>query len=420
MKTPTAKHKWEFRARFRRHAFGWRSQPAIKRVNEAVSEIKKVARRDKLLAAEGAVLFLERVSPALEQVDSSSGSIGAAVNKAVSVCAENIAAAPADTNTRSQWLERLWTAYLEDEMPYIELLADYWGELCASKQTASEWADRIIALSDTFDAVHQGPGTYFKGTINCLSALLAAERYEEVLELVEPQPYSMWMYRAYGVKALVAMGHKAEALRYAEQSRGLNDSPLLIARACEEILLSSGFADEAYRRYGLTANQAGTYAAWYRAVAKKYPHKAPREILNDLTLETPGDEGKWFAAAKSAGLFDEAIELARRSPCSPQTLTRAARDFGEKNPAFALEAGMTALQWLLAGYGYDITALDVHRAYSHTMKAAENAGRKDEVAARIRAMLDEPRCGVSPVGAILKARLLAPPRGRTSSELASS
>ncbi|WP_348234532.1 hypothetical protein, partial [Salmonella enterica] len=44
-------HKWEFRARFRRHAFGWKSQPAIKRIKEAVSEIKKVARKDKLLAA---------------------------------------------------------------------------------------------------------------------------------------------------------------------------------------------------------------------------------------------------------------------------------------------------------------------------------------------------------------------------------
>ena len=25
-------HKWTFRSRFRRHAFGWRSQPAIKRI----------------------------------------------------------------------------------------------------------------------------------------------------------------------------------------------------------------------------------------------------------------------------------------------------------------------------------------------------------------------------------------------------
>lgn len=58
------RHKWQFVARFRKGAYGWRSQPAVKRVKEAVSEIKKVARRDPSLAAEGAVLFLERVSPA--------------------------------------------------------------------------------------------------------------------------------------------------------------------------------------------------------------------------------------------------------------------------------------------------------------------------------------------------------------------
>ena len=43
---------------------------------QAVAEIKKVAKKDPVLAAEGAVAFLERVSPALEHVDSSSGAIG--------------------------------------------------------------------------------------------------------------------------------------------------------------------------------------------------------------------------------------------------------------------------------------------------------------------------------------------------------
>jgi hypothetical protein len=57
----TDKHRWQFAGRFRRNAFGWRSQPAIQRVREAVSEIKGVARRDALLGAEGAVLFLEKV-----------------------------------------------------------------------------------------------------------------------------------------------------------------------------------------------------------------------------------------------------------------------------------------------------------------------------------------------------------------------
>ena len=83
MATRGAQHQWQFRARFRRQAFGWKSLPAIQRVKEAVSEIKKVARKDPILAAEGAVVFLEKVSPALERVDSSSGAIGTAVNHAV-------------------------------------------------------------------------------------------------------------------------------------------------------------------------------------------------------------------------------------------------------------------------------------------------------------------------------------------------
>jgi len=57
--TKAEQHRWQFAGRFRRNAFGWRSQPAIQRVREAVSEIKRVRRTGPVLAAEGAVLFLE-------------------------------------------------------------------------------------------------------------------------------------------------------------------------------------------------------------------------------------------------------------------------------------------------------------------------------------------------------------------------
>src|SRR6185436_8167472 len=130
-------YKWTFKARFRRHAFGWRSKPAIQRVKEAVSEIRKVARKNPVLGAEGAVTFLERVSPALEHVDGSSGAIGTAVNNAIVELVPVIAKAPAEMETRREWLERLWEAHAADAMPYIELLADYWGELCGSKEVAS-------------------------------------------------------------------------------------------------------------------------------------------------------------------------------------------------------------------------------------------------------------------------------------------
>ncbi|MCK4305177.1 MAG: hypothetical protein KAY24_13155, partial [Candidatus Eisenbacteria sp.] len=280
-------HKWEFRRRFRRHAFGWRSQPAIKRIKEAISEIKKVARKDKVLAAEGAVLFLEKLSPALEHIDSSSGAIGTAVNNAIAALVPIIAEAPADAKKRDALLERLWDAYQEDAMPYIELLGDYWGQLCASKEVASRWGDDLIGTCKMAWSPDPNLRGFFKGTTNCLSALLVAERYEDILELVEMAPYKTWHYRQYAVKALSAMGRQADAICYAEEGRGLNDSPIAIARAGEEILLASGHVDEAYHRYGLIASRAGTHLAWFRAVAKKYPQKKPAEILADLVEQTP-------------------------------------------------------------------------------------------------------------------------------------
>ena len=151
--------------------------------------------------------------------------------------------------------------------------------------------------------------------------------------------------------------------------------------------LSDGLLDEAYRRYAIEANRKTTNLATFRAIAQKYPDKNPKDILSDLVASSPGEPGKWFAAAKSAGLYLEALELANRSPCDPKTLTRAARDMAETEPLFAIEAGMTALKWLAAGYGYDVTGADVISAYSYTMEAAESAQRKTETLARIREMV---------------------------------
>jgi tetratricopeptide (TPR) repeat protein len=378
------KHRWQFAARFRRNAFGWRSQPAIGRVQEAVAEIRKVKRKAPVLAAEGAVLFLERVSSALEQVDSSSGAIGNVVNRAIEELVPVIAQAPADGRTRIRWLERLWEAYTADQIPYIETLGDFWGDLCASRELASSWADFLIAgLRENWEDRERHRGRYFHGTSVCLSSLLEAGRYQELLELLDKAPFVWWEDRRWGVKALAAMGKKAEAIAYAEASRGLNDDPGAIARVCES-LLSMGQTEEAYERYAIAANRSASYLATYRAIVRKYPYKPPVEILRDLIRSTPGEEGKWFATAKEAGLLELAVELANRSPSDPRTLIRASRDFMDKNPAFALEAGLAALRWLGQGYGYEIIGADVWPAYSHTMQAAERLGRREEIRARIR------------------------------------
>jgi len=78
------KYQWEFRKRLRARAFSWRSSAlACQRIKEAVSEIKKVSRSDLPVGAEGAVIFFEKLVPAIEEVDSSSGALGSATNKAM-------------------------------------------------------------------------------------------------------------------------------------------------------------------------------------------------------------------------------------------------------------------------------------------------------------------------------------------------
>ncbi|MHB8264108.1 MAG: hypothetical protein ACYDGY_10265, partial [Acidimicrobiales bacterium] len=375
-------HKWVFKSRFRRHAFGWRSQPAIGRVKEAVSEIKKVSRGNPVTAADGAVTFLERLSPAIEQVDSSSGSIGTAVNNAIAQLVPIIKDAPADTKTREMWLERLWAAHEADDIPYIEILTDYWGDLCASEEVASAWADRLVGITRMALSPRKDLHGFFHGASACLSALYRAERYGEIIDILAVD--TIWPYKRWAVKALAAMGKKSEALRYAESCRGPWTTDHEVDAMCEEILLSSGLVEEAYHRYGLRANRANTYLSTFRAVAKKYPDKRPDELLADLVETTPGEEAKWFAAAKEAGLYDEALALASRNPCDPNTLTRAARDFAENQPTFALGAGLLALHWLVEGYGYEITAADVWSAYSNTMRAAVNCGSTAETQERVK------------------------------------
>ena len=162
---------WAFRARLRRGAFGWRgTRLAISRLGEALSEIRAVARHDPVAAGEGAVLRLEKLSPALSQVDSSSGALGNATYSAVQELVPTIAGAPVSVAVRKKWLERLFEAIQEDDPPYIESLGDRWGDLCAKAELASSWADELLP---TLRRVHQdrknGTYAFFSGTGLCYS-----------------------------------------------------------------------------------------------------------------------------------------------------------------------------------------------------------------------------------------------------------
>ena len=59
---------------------------------------------------------------------------------------------------------------------------------------------------------------HFHGTTACLSALYRAERYQDIIDVLANETF--WPYRRWAVKALAAMGKRAEAIRLAESSRG--------------------------------------------------------------------------------------------------------------------------------------------------------------------------------------------------------
>jgi hypothetical protein len=101
-----------------------------------------------------------------------------------------------------------------------------------------------------------------------------------------------------------------------------------------------------------------------------------------------------------------AIELVTRSPTDPRTLTRAARDYAEKQPAFALGAGLAALRWISLGHGYDITGADVLDAYSAVTQAAVNVGVPvQQVNEQIRDMIASTQPGNSLMKTILARHL---------------
>jgi hypothetical protein len=261
------------------------------------------------------VTLMERIWPAFQDIDTSSGALGGAVYWAQNELLPIAIEAPADRKTRDKWLDRLWQAIEDDGVNYLSLVEDRWGALCRSSEVASYWADRLLSLVRTAWSDPR-PGNYVRGSTVCLSSLLAASRHRELFEVLALQRFPFWHDRKFGVQALLSQGRVDEALAYAEASRGLNQPDPAIDAACERILLDSGRADEAYEKYALTANGSSTGLATFRAIVKKYPGRDPKKVLLDLAASS-GDAGRWFAAAKDAGFLDLAIEFANTGRTDP-------------------------------------------------------------------------------------------------------
>jgi hypothetical protein len=139
--------KWAFKPGLRAGAFGWRgSAKAIDRLKAASAEIRAVRRSDPVTAAEGVVALSERIWPAFEHIDTSSGALGTAVHRTLETLLPVLIDAPADQKTRAAWLERLRTAIRDDGVDYLAPISERFGEIAAFPALMNDHADRDLDL----------------------------------------------------------------------------------------------------------------------------------------------------------------------------------------------------------------------------------------------------------------------------------
>ena len=352
-------HKWAFKAGMRAGAFGWRgSAKAIVRLKSASAEIRAVRRTDPVAAADGVVALAERIWPAFEHIDTSSGALGAAVRRTQEQMLPILIEAPADEQLRAAWLERLRAAILDDGVDYLAPISERFGEIAAFETLQNAHADRDMDLVRASWSDHARFSHAPTATLT-LSCLLEAGRHQELLALLALQKTHLWFDEKFGAEALLRQGREDEALARAAALLEGDRKPWGhhgVARFCEGILLRQGKAEEAYRRFGLPSASGNTWLAMWRDLVKHYPDRDPRGILEDL-IALHGRKGKWFAAAKTAGYLDIALDCASDPEAAPATLIRSARDFAGKDPAFATQVALYAIAHLLAGRGFDAKPL---------------------------------------------------------------
>ena len=198
--------KWKFKTKFRANAYGWRaSSLAVGHLKEAAAEIKSVAKSDPVGAGDGVVSLMERIWPAFQGIDTSSGALGAAVFRTANELIPILTVESADHATRSKWLERLFEAVQNDGVEYLAPLEDRWGEIAQYPDLIDEYADRMIGMVRRAWADYQ-TFQHVTGTSICLSCLLEGGRYDELQELLATRRMKFWSWHRFGAEALVRQG----------------------------------------------------------------------------------------------------------------------------------------------------------------------------------------------------------------------
>lgn len=167
--------EWQFKRKFRTNAYGWRaSSLAIGRLKEAAAEIRSVAKSDPVAAGDGVVSLMERIWPAFQGIDTSSGALGAAVFRTVNELIPILTVASADHATRGKWLERLFEAVQNDGVEYLAPLEDRWGEIAQYPDLIDEYADRMVGRVVVGNGRRRGSPLPHTRRLECVSPRAAA------------------------------------------------------------------------------------------------------------------------------------------------------------------------------------------------------------------------------------------------------
>ena len=393
------KPKWAFKPKFRAGVYSWHgTAKATKNLRAAVSEIRKAYRKNPLDAADAAIYLMERIWPALEHIDGSSGALGRAVNDAIEKLLPLVIEAPADESLRKKWTYRLLDAIYDDGVEYLSPVTDQWGRLCATGSLRDYWLEEFLPQTERALGSRSEDYYYFVGTSACLSCLLESERHEELRRLLDLADRPFWPYEAYWAEALLRQGHVDDAIRHArslipgpsrEDGRlySYGSTATEIDRFCEKVLYDAGRRREAYEQYSLQAMSSSTYLSHFQSLTRRYPEYEPRQILMDLIEKSAHPKHSWFSSARKCEMHEIALQCAESGTVNPSTLATAARDTVQSHPWFAWRVSLLGIKYLLLDY-VDVSELDVSLAVRRLVEGARNAGELEDALTALGQVLD--------------------------------
>jgi hypothetical protein len=140
-------HNWKFLRYIHADALrGRRLDLAVKRLDEAVSEIRNIAQTEPLTAAEGIVQLCEQVGPAFYRVNRSRGTLRRAVVNSLEGLMPLLIDSSADEVVRGLWLGRLFEALRFDEIEFLEPVRNKWVEICRYPDFVNRWAESTLPM----------------------------------------------------------------------------------------------------------------------------------------------------------------------------------------------------------------------------------------------------------------------------------